>query len=177
MDNLSFHITDITANSIRAKASDIEIDIQIKDTSIRIRIADNGCGMDPETVSLIRNPFYTTRTTRKVGLGLPFLIQNAEQTGGNVEISSIQGKGTVVVACFVSSHIDCPPWGDLPGTMAMLIGSNPDINIHFSYHSDLVSFDISTRELKEILEDMPLSHPKVMLYLKELIANQIVASS
>jgi predicted DNA-binding ArsR family transcriptional regulator len=61
--------------------------------------------------------------------------------------------------------------------MAMLIGSNPDINIHFSYHSDLVSFDISTRELKEILEDMPLSHPKVMLYLKELIANQIVASS
>ena len=155
MDNLSFHITDITANSIRAKASDIEIDIQIKDTSICIRIADNGCGMDPETVSLIRNPFYTTRTTRKVGLGLPFLIQNAEQTGGNVEISSIQGKGT----------------------MAMLIGSNPDINIHFSYHSDLVSFDISTRELKEILEDMPLSHPKVMLYLKELIANQIVASS
>ena len=126
---------------------------------------------------LIRNPFYTTRTTRKVGLGLPFLIQNAEQTGGNVEISSIQGKGTVVVACFVSSHIDCPPWGDLAGTMAMLIGSNPDINIHFSYHSDLVSFDISTRELKEILEDMPLSHPKVMLYLKELIANQIVASS
>ena len=150
MDNLSFHITDITANSIRAKASDIEIDIQIKDTSICIRIADNGCGMDPETVSLIRNPFYTTRTTRKV---------------------------TVVVACFVSSHIDCPPWGDLAGTMAMLIGSNPDINIHFSYHSDLVSFDISTRELKEILEDMPLSHPKVMLYLKELIANQIVASS
>ena len=149
----------------------------IKDTSICIRIADNGCGMDPETVSLIRNPFYTTRTTRKVGLGLPFLIQNAEQTGGNVEISSIQGKGTVVVACFVSSHIDCPPWGDLAGTMAMLIGSNPDINIHFSYHSDLVSFDISTRELKEILEDMPLSHPKVMLYLKELIANQIVASS
>lgn len=73
MDNLSFHITDITANSIRAKASDIEIDIQIKGTSIRIRIADNGCGMDPETVSLIRNPFYTTRTTRKVGLGLPFL--------------------------------------------------------------------------------------------------------
>ena len=176
MDNLSFHITDITANSIRAKASDIEIDIQIKDTSICIRIADNGCGMDPETVSLIRNPFYTTRTTRKVGLGLPFLIQNAEQTGGNVEISSIQGKGTVVVACFVLSHIDCPSLGDLAGTMAMLIGSNPDINIHFSYHSDLVSFDISTRELKEILENMPLSHPKVMLYLKELIANQIVAS-
>ena len=78
MDNLSFHITD----SIRAKASDIEIDIQIKDTSICIRIADNGCGMDPETVSLIRNPFYTTRTTRKVGLGLPFLIQTRSKQAG-----------------------------------------------------------------------------------------------
>lgn len=175
--NTTLQCPEIQSLGERFGLSDIEIDIQIKDTSICIRIADNGCGMDPETVSLIRNPFYTTRTTRKVGLGLPFLIQNAEQTGGNVEISSIQGKGTVVVACFVSSHIDCPPWGDLAGTMAMLIGSNPDINILFSYHSDLVSFDISTRELKEILEDMPLSHPKVMLYLKELIANQIVASS
>ncbi|WP_297909252.1 sensor histidine kinase [uncultured Parabacteroides sp.] len=177
MDNIAFHITDIAANSIRANASDIEIDIQIRNTLICIRIADNGCGMDPETVSKIRSPFYTTRTTRKIGLGLPFLIQNAEQTGGNVEISSIQGKGTVIVARFVSSHIDCPPWGDLAGTMAMLIGSNPDINIRFSYHADKVSLDISTQELKEILEDMPLSHPKVMLYLKEFIANQIVTSS
>ena len=130
--------------------------------------------MDPETVlseSVIR--FIRLAATRKVGLGLPFLIQKrGANRAGMWKISSIQGKGTVVVACFVLSHIDCPPLGDLAGTMAMLIGSNPDINIHFSYHSDLVSFDISTRELKEILENMPLSHPKVMLYLKELIANQ-----
>ena len=111
MDNLSFHITDITANSIRAKASDIEIDIQIKDTSICIRIADNGCGMDPETVSLIRNPFYTTRTTRKVGLGLPFLIQNAEQTGGNVVVCPgvTIGNRCIIAAGSVVTK-DIPPY-------------------------------------------------------------------
>lgn len=173
MDNLSFHITDITANSIRAKASDIEIDIKEIKSLITIRITDNGCGMDQETVAKIRNPFYTTRTTRKVGLGLPFLIQNAEQTGGNVEISSTLGKGTVVVANFVSSSIDCPPWGDLAGTMAMLLGSNPDINIHFSYLSEKITFGICTQELKEVLENVPLNHPKVMLYLEELISSSL----
>lgn len=173
MDNLSFHITDITANSIRAKASDIEIDIKEIKSLITIRITDNGCGMDQETVAKIRNPFYTTRTTRKVGLGLPFLIQNAEQTGGNVEISSTLGKGTVVVANFVSSSIDCPPWGDLAGTVAMLLGSNPDINIHFSYLSEKITFGICTQELKEVLENVPLNHPKVMLYLEELISSSL----
>lgn len=173
MNNLSFHITDITANSIRANASDIEVDIKEIKSLISIRITDNGCGMDQETVAKIRNPFYTTRTTRKVGLGLPFLIQNAEQTGGNVEISSARGKGTVVVANFVSSNIDCPPWGDLAGTMAMLLGSNPDINIHFSYQSEKITFGICTQELKDVLENVPLNHPKVMLYLEELIASSL----
>lgn len=173
MDNLSFHITDITANSIRANASDIEVDIKDFKDLISIRISDNGRGMDQKTVAKIRNPFYTTRTTRKVGLGLPFLIQNAEQTGGSVEISSTLGKGTVVIANFISSSIDCPPWGDLAGTMAMLIGSNPDINIHFSYQSEKITFGICTQELKEVLENVPLNHPKVMLYLEELISSSL----
>lgn len=173
MDNLSFHITDITSNSIRAIATDIELDIQEIDQVIIIRITDNGNGMDAETIAKIRNPFYTTRKTRKVGLGLPFLIQNAEQTGGNVEITSMPGNGTTVVACFMASSIDCPPWGDLSGTVAMLIGGNPEINIHFTYQSDKSSFEISTNEIKEALDDMPLSHPKVMLFLKNLISENI----
>lgn len=82
MNNLSFHITDITANSIRANASEIGLHIEEQDAQIIIRITDDGSGMDEETVARITNPFYTTRTTRKVGLGIPFLIQNAEQTGG-----------------------------------------------------------------------------------------------
>lgn len=142
---------------------------------ITIRIADDGRGMDAETVSRVANPFYTTRTTRKVGLGLPFLIQNTEQTGGNVSIFSAPGEGTTVTACFVSMHIDCPPWGDLPGTVAMLITSNPDINICFMYQSDTVSFTLSTNEIKEVLDGLPISHPKVMLYIKEIIKENLAS--
>lgn len=173
MNNLSFHITDITANSIRAKASEIALSIEERDARITIRIADNGSGMDAGTVARITNPFYTTRTTRRVGLGIPFLIQNAEQTGGAVSITSQPGKGTVVTASFRSDHIDCPPWGDLPGTVAMLLTGNPDIDIRFDYQAGETLFSISTSEIKEILDGIPLSHPKVMLSVKEMIKGNI----
>ena len=101
MNNLSFHITDITANSIRANASEIGLSVEEQDTRIVIRITDNGLGMDAETARRVTNPFYTTRTTRKVGLGLPFLIQNAEQTGGSVTLTSEPGKGTEVRLSFI----------------------------------------------------------------------------
>lgn len=173
MNNLSFHITDIASNSIRAAATEIILDITERSGLITLRIADNGCGMDAETLSRVTNPFYTTRTTRKVGLGLPFLIQNAEQTGGEVAITSTPGRGTTVTACFVSTHIDCPPWGDLPGTVAMLITGNPDIHLRFTYQSEPVLFELSTDEIKEILEDLPISHPQVMLYIKEMIKENL----
>ena len=105
MNNLSFHITDITANSIRANASEIGLSVEEQDTRIVIRITDNGSGMDAETARRVTNPFYTTRTTRKVGLGLPFLIQNAEQTGGSVTLTSEPGKGTEVRASFGSYRL------------------------------------------------------------------------
>ena len=187
MNNLSFHITDITANSIRANASEIGLSVEEQDTRIVIRITDNGLGMDAETARRVTNPFYTTRTTRKVGLGLPFLIQNAEQTGGSLAIESTvgvgtggsvtltsePGKGTKVRAVFHSDHIDCPPWGDLPGTVALLITGNPEINVCFEYRSGETGYSISTNEIKEILDGVPLSHPKVMLLIKEMIKENI----
>lgn len=173
MNNLSFHITDIAGNSVRARATDIALTIEEKKNKITITIADNGCGMDKETVTSVTDPFYTTRTTRKVGLGIPFLIQNAEQAGGSVFIHSEPGKGTQVKACFEASHIDCPPWGDLPGTVAMLITGNPDINIRFFYISDETTFAISTEAIKEVMDGMPLSHPKVMLLVKDMIGGNI----
>lgn len=173
MNNLSFHITDIAGNSVRAGASDIEISIEEKVDRIMIRISDDGCGMDKETLARVTNPFYTTRTTRKVGLGLPFLIQNAEQTGGTVSIQSEPGKGTIVTACFNASHIDCPPWGDLPETIALLISGNPEINLRFSYLSDDYSYAISTEAVREVMDGIPVSHPKVMLLLKEMISGNI----
>lgn len=174
MNNLSFHITDIVANSIRANASLITVSILInKENVITLCIEDNGCGMDKETVSRITNPFYTTRTTRRVGLGLPFLIQNAEQTGGDVKINSAPGKGTTVTARFIAGHIDCPPWGDLAGTLAMTITGNPEVNIHLRYETDQSTFTISTEEIKEALGDIPLSLPKVTVWLEEMIREAI----
>ena len=173
MNNLSFHITDIASNSVRAGATDIELSIEEKKNRITITFIDNGCGMDKETLDRVTNPFYTTRTTRKVGLGIPFLIQNAEQTGGSVAFKSEPGKGTEVKACFIASHIDCPPWGDLSGTVAMLITGNPNINIRFFYHSKEVEYAISSEAIEEVLDGLPLSHPKVMLLVKDMISGNI----
>ena len=170
MNTLTFHITDIASNSVRAGATRISWEITIHEEHTTVRITDNGCGMDAETVSRITNPFYTTRTTRKVGLGIPFLIQNAEQTGGHVSITSEPGKGTAVTACFITSNIDCPPMGDLPGTVAMLISGNPGINVCFSYRKEELLFEISSEDLRSVFEDIPLSHPKVILAIREMIA-------
>lgn len=170
MNTLTFHITDIASNSVRAGGTRISLEITIHEDHTTIRITDNGCGMDAETVSRITNPFYTTRTTRKVGLGIPFLIQNAEQTGGHVSITSEPGKGTAVTACFITSNIDCPPMGDLPGTVAMLISGNPGINVCFSYRKEELLFEISSEDLQSVFEDIPLSHPKIILAIQEMIA-------
>lgn len=173
MNNLSFHITDIAANSIRAGATRLVLDIQEDAPLIIFRISDNGCGMDAETLAKVTDPFYTTRTTRKVGLGLPFLIQNAEQTGGNVRIISQPGKGTEVTAHFFSSHIDCPPWGNLPQTIALLICGTPGVNICFTYQKEGISFSFSTVEIKEVLDGIPLSHPKVISWLTQMIEENL----
>lgn len=170
MDNLSFHLTDITANSVRAGATCIDLRIEIEADRIRLSVKDNGRGMNAEAIQRAIDPFYTTRTTRKVGLGLPFLKQNAEQTGGHLSIRSTPGEGTLVTACFVASHIDCPPWGDLAGTVAMLITGNPELNLRFTYRkAPLPPFSLTTADLKEALDGMPVSHPQVTTWLKELL--------
>lgn len=173
MNNLAFHITDISSNSVRAGATHIILAIQEQAGRITIRISDNGCGMDAETISRVSDPFYTTRLTRKVGLGIPFLIQNAEQTGGYVTITSNPGKGTVVTACFISDNIDCPPWGDLAGTVAMLITGNPGVNFCFLYQSEKIAYSINTEEIEKTLDGIPISLPEVILFIKEMIHENI----
>ncbi|MDL2266146.1 sensor histidine kinase [Parabacteroides sp. OttesenSCG-928-G07] len=175
MNDLSFHITDIANNSLRAEASEVDIDIREEGNRVILSITDNGTGMDEETLARARNPFYTSRTTRKVGLGLPFLFQNAEQTGGSVTIDSELGKGTKVTAVFHSDHIDMPPQGDLAGTMALLITGIPQINFVFHYQTGKGTFSISSMEIKDALGDIPISHSQVMLWVKELIQENITA--
>lgn len=174
MNTISFHITDITANSIRAQATWIDLRLVDKQGERIIIVADNGCGMDAETLERVTNPFYTTRTTRKVGLGLAFLKQNVEQTGGRFLLQSKPGTGTCLTAVFRSDHIDCPPWGDLPETVALLITGNPDVDIRFRYVADTHEFAISSKEIMEVLDGIPLSHPQVSAWLTELIRENIL---
>jgi len=173
MDNLCFHITDIVTNSIRANASRIRITTYISKENIIIQVKDNGKGMEEDVIQQVTSPFYTTRTTRKVGLGLPFLIQNARQTGGDVCIRSVPDKGTVVEAWFVADHIDCPPWGNLSETIAITITGNPEVDINFIYRSGQELFHISSGELIKILDGIPLCHPKVTQWLTEMILSNI----
>ena len=129
MQTLSDHILDIAQNSIRAKASRVEIDLQenLTNDSLVISIKDNGCGMDATTLAKVTDPFFTSRTVRKVGLGIPLFKQNAEATGGSLVIESKPGEGTTTAATFTLSHWDRPPMGDIAGSIVILVESIPSL--------------------------------------------------
>lgn len=176
MKDLSMHIMDILQNSTRAKATEIGLDVLLdsaKDT-LTLVFKDNGCGMNEEMVKNVVNPFFTTRTTRKVGLGLPLLKQNSEMTGGSFNIQSQEGVGTTVTAVFGLTHLDTPPMGDLPGTLILTLSAYPDIRFVFHYkRDDDVDFIFDTDEVKEVLDGLPLNDPEVMESLKEMVAENI----
>ena len=121
--------------------------------------------MTPEEMKKALDPFYTSRTTRKVGLGLPLLKQNAEQTGGKLMLSSSVGNGCRVEALLVNNHIDRQPLGDMAGTLVMLFASNPTIRFKFNYLTDRGEFNIDTDEVKQILEDVPITNNEVREFL------------
>lgn len=171
MQELSLNILDIVQNSVKAKAEliDIVIDKQHHQNRMTITIRDNGCGMTEEQVQRVENPFFTTRTTRKVGLGVPFFKMSAELTGGSFEIRSKVNEGTVVEAVYVLNHIDLMPIGDMASTMVSLISVNPDIDFTYTYIVGEESFCLDTREVKEILAGMPVNSPEVLLFIKEFV--------
>lgn len=133
MEDLSLHILDVAENSIAAGAKRIEIRIieNAKKDLLSIEIEDDGRGMDEETLKKVFEPFFTTRKTRRVGLGLSLFCQAARETGGNVTIGSTIGKGTVVKATFKHSHPDRRPFGDIDKTMKVLCAGNPEIQFIF----------------------------------------------
>lgn len=177
MQELSMNILDVAQNSVRAGASLICIGLtaDAKADTLLLTIEDNGCGMDEETAARALDPFYTTRTTRKIGLGLPFLKMAAEQTGGNLHLDSNPGKGTTVRALFGLSHIDLMPLGDMGGTMSALVQASPDIDFVFCYTRDKSDFTFDTREVREILGDVPLSDAAVAVFLRSYVAEHIEA--
>ncbi|MBN2165615.1 MAG: sensor histidine kinase [Marinilabiliaceae bacterium] len=171
MKDLSMHIMDIVQNSTRANATLIKIIVNENPglNMLQIKIIDNGDGMDPEITKQVSNPFFTSRTTRKVGLGIPLLIQNAEQTGGNVSIESDKGKGTIITASFQHRHIDRVPWGDIPGTITLLFSGNPSIDFVYSHHFNNEVFEIDSRIIKKELDGIPINQPAIIKFIKEMI--------
>ena len=172
MQELSLNILDIAQNSVVAAASLIEIDIAVygeNNKMLSITIKDNGKGMDRQTLENVTNPFFTSRTTRKVGLGIPLFKMAAEQTGGSFDIQSAVGVGTPVKAVFDTSNIDCTPLGDIWDTVAILIQMNEDIDFVYTASRGEESFVCDTRQLKEIMEGAPLSDPMVVRWIKEFI--------
>ena len=171
MKDISMHIMDILQNSIRAKADRVELNVtedHAADT-LTLEFIDHGTGMSEETLAKVLNPFFTTRTTRKVGLGLSLLKQNAEQTGGYLDIQSELGKGTVVKAVFGLSHWDRQPMGDLPGTLILTVSAHPEIRFIFRYKSETIDFVFDTDEVNEVLEGASLQDPSIIQDLKELV--------
>lgn len=148
MEDLSLHILDIAENSIAAAARTIEIMIdEDRDKDLlTIEIKDDGKGMDEKTLKKALDPFYTTRKTRRVGLGLSFLAQAAEESGGEIELKSVPNEGTTTKATFRLSHPDCKPMGDINQTIRTLVVAHPEINFVYEHHKDKSTFRFDTRE-------------------------------
>ena len=175
MKELSLNILDITYNSIKAQATVIRITVSesTRHNWLKIRIQDNGCGMDAALLRQVTDPFVTTRKTRKVGLGIPLFKQSAEDTGGRFQINSKPGEGTSVEAVFTLNHLDRAPIGDMASTMISLIQANDQIRFIYTHETDTGTFVLDTDELHGQLGEVPLSTPEVLSWISAYIKENL----
>ena len=176
MRDLSLHILDLAENSVRAKAALVTIGVKVDESKlITLTIGDDGCGMDEELLKIVTSPFGTTRTTRKVGLGIPLMGQNARLTGGDLEIKSQVGVGTTLTATLHGDSIDCLPLGDLAGTVVSLVTANPDgpdFLLECSSPKGEMCFD--TREVRQALgDDVKLNEPEIAAWMLAAIREEL----
>lgn len=176
MKELSLHILDLAENGIRAGADLITIIVneQISDNHMEITVGDNGSGVSPEMLERMVDPFVTTRTTRRVGMGLSLFKAAAEQCEGAFRITSELGKGTEVTASFRHDHIDRAPLGDMASTVTVMIAGYPEIDIDYRHLYDGREFLFLTREIREELGGIPLNEPAVLQHLKSAIRDELV---
>lgn len=171
MKDLALHILDIVHNAISAKATLIGVDIREseEDDVLALTVTDNGRGIPADMLATVTDPYTTTRTSRKVGMGLPLLRQNAEQSGGGISVVSEVGVGTTVKALFGLNHIDRPPLGEISGVIVDLAASRPEVEFVYSHTTAVDSFSFDTREVKEALDGMPMADAKMRRYLISMI--------
>lgn len=172
MPEISLNILDVAENSVRAGASliEIRISVQTEEDTLTVIIKDDGCGMSAEQVEKVQDPFYTTRTTRRVGLGVPFFKQAAESTGGSFSMVSELGTGTVVTAVFGLSNIDRMPLGDISSTIYTLTVFNEKIRFVYTYRYNEREFILDTQEIREILgDDISFTDLEVSRFIREFL--------
>ena len=171
MEDLSLHILDVAENGLRAGAQHIWVRIHedIEANAMVVEVEDDGKGMEPEMVGKVLDPFVTTRTTRRVGLGLPLLQDAARLAGGEVEVASFPGKGTRVRATFQHDHIDRKPLGDMGSTVVGLILGSPDVEIIYEHRRDGRQFRLDTTELRGELAPVPLELPEVLGWIRDQV--------
>lgn len=172
MKELSLYILDISQNSISAGCKTLGLRLtEDSEGVLTLTVRDDGRGMSPEFLAAVRDPFTTTRTTRKVGMGIPLLMLCARQTGGDVDIQSELGVGTTVTATFHRRHIDCPPLGDLAETAALIIQGAPEVELELAHKVGDEGYEFSTRQVREILgEGVSLAQSDVFAWLREYLA-------
>ena len=178
MKEISLNILDIAENSVKAGATLTEIYVDEIGDELTLTIKDDGCGMDEETVKSVTDPFYTTRKTRKVGLGIPLLKLACEQTGGSLLITSSTDAmyhGTTVKAVFLKNHIDFTPLGDVTSSIVTLIQGHPDTDFLFRHRNEIGEVELDTRELRAVLEDVPLDTYEVIVWIRDNLGEQYEA--
>jgi hypothetical protein len=168
---LSLHILDLLENAVEAGASRIDLSIgeDLQSDWMVIEIADDGRGMKEEMIEKVLSPFYTTRQTRHVGLGLPLLREAARRCGGDLTIQSTAGKGTKVKATFRHSHIDRAPLGDMPAALLAILLSERPVDLSYYHHVGFRKFLFDSSEIRKELEEVPLSHPKVRDWIVQFL--------
>ena len=172
MQEIALHLLDIAQNAVAAGARQVEIRVEnlVVGDRLVLTVGDDGAGMTGEQArQAVRDPFFTSRTTRSVGLGLPLLLMAAQRTGGTLHIHSAPGKGSLVRAEFVVTSLDCPPLGDMGGTIAALMGCNPDLMIRYTRRRDGRQFSVDTRQLGRALGEASLADVRVIRWVRQYI--------
>lgn len=168
MLTLAAHILDIVENSTRAGAKLVEINID--ENSFRdllsISITDDGCGMSREVLEKVQDPFYTTKTVRRIGLGIPLLKEAALRAGGAFQLESEENQGTKITATFSLKHLDRQPLGDIINTIIILIIANSNVDFFYKHRHNDRQFELDTRKIRKEIEDIPINHPDIIKYIR-----------
>ncbi len=171
MRELALHLLDLVQNASEAGARHVEVTITEapSDDRLTIEVCDDGRGMDAVTAARVTDPFFTTRTTRHVGLGLPLAAAGAEQAGGGIAIQSAPGQGTCITLTYQWRHWDRPPVGDLPATLMAILLGNADLALRYVHRVEQQAFILESQVLRQALGDVPLSHPAVRVWLDDYL--------